>query len=156
MGYLIGGAGEGPERKVETSDRDYSHLSDEELKELHTETVKSVTKWSNFQMVRKICLNSLYGALGNQYFRHYKLENAEAITLTGQVAIRWIERKLNEFVNSILKTEGKDYVIASDTDSIYLNLGDLVTTVFGDSVEDTERVVDVLDKFCEDKIVPFH
>ena len=155
MGYLIGGAGEGPERKMETSDRDFSHLSDEELKELHTETVKSVTKWSNFQMVRKICLNSLYGALGNQYFRHYKLDNAEAITLTGQVAIRWIERKLNEFVNSILKTEGKDYVIASDTDSIYLNLGDLVTSVFGDNIEDPKRVVDVLDKLCENKIVPF-
>jgi len=134
---------------------DLSSLSDEELKELHAQTVKDVTKFSNFQQVRKICLNSLYGALGNQYFRHYKLDNAEAITLTGQVAIRWIERKLNEFVNSILKTEDKDYVIASDTDSIYLNLGDLVTNVFGDNVEDAERVVDVLDKFCEDKIVPF-
>ena len=155
MGYLIGGAGEGPEKVIEKSDSDYSHLSNEELKDLHVETIKSVTKWHNFQQVRKICLNSLYGALGNQYFRHYKLDNAEAITLTGQVAIRWIERKLNEYVNSILKTEGKDYVIASDTDSIYLNLGDLVTGVFGDNIEDPERVVDVLDKFCEDKITPF-
>ena len=140
---------------LKTGKTDLSSLSNEELKELHAQTVKDVTKFSNFQQVRKICLNSLYGALGNQYFRHYKLDNAEAITLTGQVAIRWIERKLNEYVNSILKTEGKDYVIASDTDSIYLNLGDLVTTVFGDNVENTERVVDVLDKFCEDKIVPF-
>ena len=140
---------------LKTGKTDLSSLSNEELKELHAQTIKDVTKFSNFQQVRKICLNSLYGALGNQYFRHYKLDNAEAITLTGQVAIRWIERKLNEFVNSILKTEGKDYVIASDTDSIYLNLGDLVTTVFGDNVEDAERVVDVLDKFCEDKIVPF-
>jgi len=145
------------DQKVETksSDVDLSSLSKEELLDLHAQTVKDVTKFSNFQQVRKICLNSLYGALGNQYFRHYKLENAEAITLTGQVSIRWIERKLNEFVNSILKTEGKDYVIASDTDSIYLNLGDLVTGVFGDSIEDPKRVVDVLDKFCEDKIVPF-
>ena len=155
MGYLIGGAGEGPEKVIEKSDSDYSHLSNEELKDLHVETIKSVTKWHNFQQVRKICLNSLYGALGNQYFRHYKLDNAEAITLTGQVAIRWIERKLNEYVNSILKTEGKDYVIASDTDSIYLNLGDLVTGVFGDNIEDPARVVDVLDKFCENKITPF-
>ena len=76
---------------------------------------------------RKICLNSLYGALGNQYFRHYKLANAEAITLTGQVAIRWIERKLNEYINKVLSTKGVDYVIASDTDSIYLNLGPLLT-----------------------------
>ena len=103
-------------------------------------------------MVRKIQLNSLYGALGNQYFRHYRLDNAEAITLTGQVAIRWIERKINEFMNSTLGTDGQDYVIASDTDSIYLNLGPMVSRV-GDLP--SQRVVDVLNKFCQTKIEPF-
>ena len=62
-------------------------------------------------MSRKIQINSLYGVLGNQYFRHYRLDNA-GITLTGQVSIRWIERKVNGFCNKALKTEGKDYVIA--------------------------------------------
>jgi DNA polymerase elongation subunit (family B) len=127
----------------------------DELRERHAECVKSVTKWSNFQMVRKICLNSLYGAIGNQYFRHYRLDNAEAITLTGQVAIRWIERKMNEFLNKCLQSEEYDYVIASDTDSIYLNLGPLVRTVFGDGECDASRVVPVLNQFCEDKIVPY-
>ena len=155
MGYLIGGSGEGPEKKLKASAADYSSMSDEELLALHSETIKSVTKWSNFQMVRKICLNSLYGALGNQYFRHYRLENAEAITCTGQVAIRWIERKLNEFVNTTLKTEGVDYVIASDTDSIYLNLGSLVTSVPSLSDSPRERVVDVLNVFCQNKVEPF-
>jgi DNA polymerase elongation subunit (family B) len=155
MGYLIGGAGEGPEKQIVKSDSDYSHLSNEDLKALHFETVKSVTKFSNFQMVRKICLNSLYGALGNQYFRHYKLENAEAITLTGQVAIRWIERKLNEYVNALLSTEGVDYVIASDTDSIYLDLGSLVTSSPALGSAPRERVVDVLNQFCSSKIEPF-
>ena len=155
MGYLIGGAGESPERKITQSDNDYSHLSDEELLEMHAQTVKDVTKFSNFQMVRKICLNSLYGALGNQYFRHYKLENAEAITLTGQVAIRWIERKLNEYVNEILQTEGVDYVIASDTDSIYLDLGGLVTSVPSLQHAPRERIVDVLNQLCQNKIEPF-
>ena len=135
-----------------SNDNPYSHLSDDDLLALHSEKVKNVTKWSNFQMVRKICLNSLYGALGNQYFRHYKLENAEAITLTGQVAIRWIERKINEFVNTALNTEGIDYVIASDTDSIYLNLGPLVDRV---GIQDTKRVVSILNKFCLDKIEPY-
>jgi DNA polymerase elongation subunit (family B) len=116
---------------------------------------KQISKWSNFQMARKIQLNSLYGALGNQYFRHYKLENAEAITLTGQVAIRWIERKLNEYINTTLSTTDVDYVIASDTDSIYLNLGPLVSLVFGDKTDDRERIVNVLNQFSEDKIVPF-
>jgi len=133
----------------------YTHLSNEELLELHAQTIKDVTKFSNFQMVRKICLNSLYGALGNQYFRHYKLENAEAITLTGQVAIRWIERKINEFVNKALGTQNKDYVIASDTDSIYLNLSDLVDSVGSLRDAPRQRVVEVLNKFCQDKIEPY-
>lgn len=156
MGYLIGGAGEGPEKDLEVSkSSQYENLSDQELLNLHEQTVKSVTKWSNFQMVRKICLNSLYGALGNTYFRYYKLDNAEAITLTGQVAIRWIERKINEYVNKTLGTEGRDYVIASDTDSIYLGLGDLVNRVGSLDSGGSPRVVEVLNQFCEQKIVPF-
>ena len=152
MGYLIGGAGEEAQEEIVKSGKDLSHLSNEKLLELHAQTIKDVTKFSNFQMVRKICLNSLYGAIGNQYFRHYRLENAEAITCTGQVAIRWIERKLNEFVNKTLKTEGIDYVIASDTDSIYLNLGPLVDMV---GIQGSERIVDVLNKFCLSKVEPF-
>ena len=126
-----------------------------ELAAAHAQCVKDVTKFSNFQMVRKICLNSLYGAIGNNYFRHYRLENAEAITCTGQVAIRWIERKLNEYVNKILGTEGTDYVVASDTDSIYLNLGGLVDRAASDGSLPVERTVDILNKFCHDKIEPF-
>jgi len=155
MGYLIGGAGEEAQAEIVKSGKDLSHLSNEKLLELHAQTVKDVTKFSNFQMVRKICLNSLYGAIGNQYFRHYRLENAEAITCTGQVAIRWIERKLNEYVNNTLKTEGIDYVIASDTDSIYLNLGPLVDRVSPDGSLSSQRVVDVLNKFCLSKVEPF-
>jgi len=157
LGYLIGGAGEEAQKDIVASEGgEFSHLSNEELIELREKTVKEVSKFSNFQMVRKIQLNSLYGALGNQYFRHYKLDNAEAITLTGQVAIRWIERKVNEFLNMCLRTKEEDYVIASDTDSIYLNLGPLVGSV--DSLRNSasaERVVDVLNTFAENKIVPF-
>ena len=115
---------------------------------------KEIARCNNIQMARKIQINSLYGALGNQYFRHYRLDNAVAITLTGQAAIQWIARKINEFCNKALKTEGKDYVIASDTDSIYLNLGDLVDAVIPAGTP-PERTVDVLNQFCEDKIVPF-
>ena len=155
MGYLIGGAGEEAQEEIIATEGEYSHLSNDELLALHKQTVNEVTKYSNFQMARKICLNSLYGALGNQWFRHYRLDNAEAITLTGQVAIRWIERKVNEYINKVLKTEDKDYVIASDTDSIYLNLGDLVSRVSPSGVLPSERIVSILDQFCEDKIVPF-
>ena len=91
---------------------------------------KEIARCNNIQMARKIQLNSAYGAIGNQYFRYYKLANAEAITLSGQVSIRWIENKMNAYLNKLLSTERVDYVIASDTDSIYLNLGPLVDKFF--------------------------
>ena len=110
---------------------------------------KEIARCNNIQMAKKISLNSAYGAIGNQYFRYYKLENAEAITLSGQVSIRWIEDKMNKYLNKILKTQEIDYVIASDTDSIYLHLGPLVEVIFKDREKDTESVVSFLDKICE-------
>jgi DNA polymerase elongation subunit (family B) len=100
-------------------------------------------------MSKKISLNSAYGACGNQYFRYYKLENAEAITLSGQVAIRWIEGKLNTYLNKILKTQDLDYVIASDTDSVYLHMGPLVEKVYAGREKTNEGIVSFLDKVCK-------
>ena len=117
--------------------------------------VKDISKFNNIQMARKIQLNSAYGAIGNQYFRYYKLANAEAITLSGQVSIRWIENKMNGYLNTLLKTEDVDYVIASDTDSIYLNLGPLVTKFFSNRVGDKAAIVSILNKVCEEKLEPF-
>ncbi len=110
------------------------------------ELVKEIARCNNIQMAKKISLNSAYGAIGNQYFRYYKLENAEAITLSGQVSIRWIESKMNAYLNKLLKTQDVDYVIASDTDSIYLNMGPLVETVYKGREKTTESVVSFLDK----------
>ena len=100
-------------------------------------------------MARKISLNSAYGAIGNQYFRYYKLANAEAITLSGQVSIRWIENRMNRKLNKILKTEEVDYVIASDTDSIYLNMGPFVDAIFKGREATHVEIVDFLDKVCD-------
>ena len=110
---------------------------------------KDVSKFNNIQMARKIQLNSAYGAIGNQYFRYYNLANAEAITLSGQVSIRWIENRMNAYLNKILKTDDTDYVIASDTDSIYLNLGPFVHKVFKEREASDESIVRFLDKVCE-------
>ncbi len=110
---------------------------------------KEIARCNNIQMAKKISLNSAYGAIGNQYFRYYKLANAEAITLSGQVSIRWIENKMNQHLNKILKTEDIDYVIASDTDSIYLDLGPFVDAVFKGREKTTEDVVSFLDKVCD-------
>jgi DNA polymerase elongation subunit (family B) len=116
---------------------------------------KEIARCNNIQMAKKISLNSAYGAIGNQYFRYYKLENAEAITLSGQVSIRWIEQKMNEYLNNLLKTEKEDYVIASDTDSIYLNLGPVVDKFLANRSSDKAKVVELLDMVCRDKLEPY-
>ena len=129
-------------KKMIEAKKQYEKTKDKQL-------LKEIARCNNIQMAKKISLNSAYGAVGNQYFRYYKLENAEAITLSGQVAIRWIENKMNQYLNRILKTDGFDYVIASDTDSIYLNLGPLVEDVYKGRKKTTESIVTFLDKICE-------
>ena len=116
---------------------------------------KEIARCNNVQMAKKIALNSAYGAIGNQYFRYYKLANAEAITLSGQVSIRWIENCMNKYLNKLLQTEETDYVIASDTDSIYLNLGPLVDKFLSNKSDDKTAVVALLDKICQEKLEPF-
>ena len=135
-------------KKMIAAQKEYEHNPSKSLE-------KDISKFNNIQMARKIQLNSAYGAIGNQYFRYYKLANAEAITLSGQVSIRWIENKMNAYLNNLLKTEGVDYVIASDTDSIYLNLGPLVSKFFANKSGDKAAIVDILDKICKDKLEPF-
>jgi DNA polymerase elongation subunit (family B) len=121
------------------------------------EIEKRIAKFENLQLAKKVSLNSAYGALGSQYFRFYDLRMALGVTTAGQLSIRWIEAKLNEFMNKLLKTES-DYVIASDTDSIYLKLGPLVDQVFKGKSETpvpTEKIITFMDKVCEDKLQPY-
>jgi DNA polymerase elongation subunit (family B) len=129
-------------KKMIEAKKEYEKTKNKEL-------VKEIARCNNIQMAKKISLNSAYGAIGNQYFRYYKLENAEAITLSGQVAIRWIESKMNNYINKLLKSQDVDYVIASDTDSIYLNMGPLVETIFKGREKTTESIVSFLDKVCK-------
>lgn len=111
---------------------------------------KEISRYTNLQLAKKVTLNSAYGAIGNQYFRFFDIRLAEAVTMAGQLSIRWIEKKMNEYLNKILKTD-EDYVIASDTDSIYLNLSGLVKQMKLDT-SDKKRVIRFLDKVCEDRL----
>lgn len=111
---------------------------------------KEISRYTNLQLAKKVTLNSAYGAIGNQYFRFFDVAMAEAVTTSGQLSIRWIEKKMNEYLNKILKTD-KDYVIASDTDSIYLNLSGLVKQMKMDT-SDKKRVIRFLDKVCEERL----
>ena len=109
---------------------------------------RDIARYENQQMAIKILLNSLYGALGNKYFRYFDLRVAEGITLTGQTVIRWAERSVNEFMNKIVGTTNKDYVIAIDTDSVYVNFGPLVDKY----VKDNQ--VDNIAQICKDQFEP--
>ena len=118
------------------------------------EIEKRIARYNNLQLAKKVCLNSAYGALGNEFFRFFDVRQAAAITLSGQLSIRWIEIFLNEYINKISQTSDVDYVIASDTDSIYLNLGPLVERVCV-SKKGIEQRIAFMDKVCEERIQPF-
>jgi DNA polymerase elongation subunit (family B) len=121
------------------------------------EIEKRIARYNNLQLAKKVSLNSAYGALGNQYFRYFDVRQASGITTAGQLSIRWIENKINEYLNKLLKTKDHDYVIASDTDSIYLSLDKLVseTIVKQKPNATTREIITFMDKACEDRIQPF-
>ena len=130
------------QRKLQTVDK-------EDKQELYA-IERDIAIAENQQMSIKILLNSLYGAMGNQYFRFFDQRVAEAITLTGQLTIRWAEYALNHYLNKILRKDKsfKDYVLAIDTDSLYVGLEDLTSAV------NPENPTDFLDTVCEEKFEP--
>lgn len=109
---------------------------------------KEIARLDTLQMAIKVTLNSGYGAVTNQYFRYYDMRIGEGITISGQLASRWIARKLNEFMNKSLKTDGTDYVIYSDTDSVYLSLDKFIQQYGGN--KDTTKKIELMGKFCND------
>jgi DNA polymerase elongation subunit (family B) len=130
--------------------QDYENEKDDNHK---YEIEKRIARYNNLQLAKKVSLNSAYGALGSQYFRFYDLRLALAVTTSGQLAIRWIEAKINQYMNKLLNTNA-DYVIASDTDSIYLRMGELIDKFVKDT-SDKQKVISLMDKICEEKIQPF-
>ena len=116
--------------------------------------LKDISRFNNIQMAKKISLNSAYGAIGNNWFRYFDLLVATAITTSGQLSIRWIEKSLNIYLNKILETDNLDYVIASDTDSVYITFDKLVDKLFPKGGS-TEKIVNFLDKIANEKLEPF-
>ena len=116
--------------------------------------LNDISRYHTKQLAQKISLNSAYGAIGNEWFRYYDIRNAEAITTSGQLAIRWIEKKMNEHLNKLFNTDGEDYIIASDTDSIYVTFDKLISRVFKEDASPT-KIINFLDKITKEKIEPF-
>jgi DNA polymerase elongation subunit (family B) len=117
----------------------------EEQKKGRNSDPNKLSQYYNYQQNLKIALNSAYGAMGNQWFRYYDERNAEAVTAAGQLSIQWAENAVNSYLNTTLGTVNKDYIVAMDTDSLYVCLDSLVTKV---GLTDNEKIINFLDKAC--------
>lgn len=98
-------------------------------------------------------LNAGYGALANEHFLYFKVQNAEAITLTGQVVNRWTCSRVEKYLTDILKTE-HNYWVYSDTDSGYFSLKPLYDQVIS-KIPEHEKRIDALDKFEKAVLSPY-
>jgi len=123
----------------------YKQLMLEEQKKGRNADPNKLSQYYNYQQNLKIALNSAYGAMGNQWFRYYDERNAEAVSVAGQLSVQWAENAVNNYLNTTLSAVNKDYIVAMDTDSLYVCLDDLVTKV---GLTDDEKIVDFLDKAC--------
>ena len=112
-------------RKMIEHQREFEKTDDPRRKQ---ELNRKIAIAYNNQQVRKISLNSAYGAIGNEWFRYFEIGLAEAVTSSGQLAIKWVEQAVNKYLNTILDTED-DYVVAIDTDSIYVRFDELIKSV---------------------------
>lgn len=101
-------------------------------------------------MPERCNFNACYGALGNPHFIFFDINLAEAITMSGQLAIRWVERYLNNYLNKITKLN-KDWIIAIDTDSCYIDLDDIIKKL---GVKDQNKIANIIDRFSKEKLQP--
>lgn len=125
-----------------------THGEDAELRSEEKRIEAIVDEFASKSLSIKYILNGGYGALANIHNRWFSPDVAESITLSGQMAVKWVESNVNRVLNEQLGTDGVDYIVAIDTDSIYVKLDTLVERRFGKDYDD-EEVVDFLEKFSD-------
>lgn len=131
--------------KMDKTDPKYAEVENEAL------------NYKNLQTAKKVQLNSIYGVSGSEYFRFFDTRISEAITLSGQIVIKRITKKLNEFLAQAAQKEGIDFVIASDTDSTLINLGPIIDVHFSrkEQKEEKTKIIDWIDNFTKTELEPF-
>lgn len=141
---------------IDLTNVDYENLgalTDDQLLTISKALESEIATLDSMQQSRKVRLNSAYGALGNAGFRWFMLALAEGITSSGQLTTRWIEGVLNRFFNKVLKTQNVDYVIACDTDSVYLRMGEFVkASLPEDHGMTNQEITKMLDQLCQTKL----
>jgi len=102
------------------------------------------------QLVQKILLNSMYGVLGLPAFRFYDIDNAEAVTITGQTVIKKTAEMANIKYWKELGTR-EDYNVYIDTDSIYMMAEPLVKHRYPNYKEfDQNRMAEEVNTIAEE------
>lgn len=91
--------------------------------------------------------------MGNTSFLYYKVENAEAITISGQLVNMWTSGRTNDFINQLFGTT-KNNRAYGDTDSCYFNLSEFAKQTFNDNMTIDDKV-DLIDQFSQEIIEPF-
>jgi len=140
------------EKKLQHIDEEYKDSTSVEREQMRWKTQSAISALNSKQMAAKILMNSLYGGLGNIFFRYNDKRISEGITMTGQLIIRTVGNKLNEYLNEACGTKDVEYAFYSDTDSVYFTFGPLVKKYF--SGKSNAEIVKLLDQFCVDKIEP--
>lgn len=106
--------------------------------------------YETMQINLKVQINALYGSFGAETFRFYNVDTAEAITLSGQLSVKWAQKRLNVWLNSLCDTVDADYVVLVDTDSLYLNLGPFVEKYCKGMPDD--KIYQILERFSKEKV----
>ena len=106
--------------------------------------------WDKRQLVKKINLNSLYGAILNPGCRFFDKRIGQSTTLTGRQIVKHMSAEVNKSITGEYDHVGKS-VIYGDTDSVYFS----AWPVLKDDVEsgklewNTEKAIALYDQLCE-------
>jgi len=141
--------------------KEYSNLEDKytkEYQESKDENIKGKARiFANKSNAVKTLLNSGYGAISNEHYRFFSDDVAESFTLSGQLAIKNVEIFLNQKLNNALQTENIDYIIAIDTDSVYINVSPIADKCKDDDVVSyLERFSDKVSQWIRESILDLY
>lgn len=135
--------------------KDLSKLTDDELEQYRRTLEYEVSKYRTIQEAIKTSINSAYGICGNNYFRYFNVNLAEAVTKSGQFVIRSLINSINECLNKLLKTENEDYIIGGDTDSLFISYGKIVDKYFDkEAQKNADKIIKFMDVSCEKVLQP--
>ena len=99
-------------------ERWYAERKEMQAKKKTAETAEDTAFWDKRQLVKKINLNSLYGAILNPGCRFFDQRIGQSTTLTGRIIAKHMDAFVNEAITGKYDHVG-EAIIYGDTDSVY-------------------------------------